>query len=254
MELDEVLESLGRGRIDARAARTLMSIGTIESVGGFARIDIARQARTGSPEVVLAETKTLAETKAIAKRMLRKTGAVLISRARVRDRARLAAFLKKEGATVSLARRSTAILARTKRQGRTRGRVGILAAGTSDIGVAEEARLMCESMGCECTTAYDVGIAAMGRLFPALEEIAGGGAGAIVVVAGMEGALATVVSSLTDIPVVGVPTSVGYGYGRRGLAALGSMLQSCSPGLTVVNIDNGIGGGAAAARIAVRAR
>ena len=254
MELDEVLESLRRGRISTRTARSLLSIGAIESVGGFARIDVSRRERTGSPEVILAETKTFAETKAIARRMLAKSGVVLVSRARARDRAKLAAFLRGEGASVSLARRSTTILARSKKRARVAGRVGIMAAGTSDIGVAEEARLMCESMDCECSTAYDVGVAALGRLFPALEEFSKCGVGSIVVVAGMEGALATVVTSLTDVPVVGVPTSVGYGYARRGLAALASMLQTCSPGLSVVNIDNGIGGGAVAARIARRAR
>ena len=113
---------------------------------------------------------------------------------------------------------------------------------------------MCEAMDCACVTAYDVGIAALGRVFPAVEEMVRGDVGAIIVVAGMEGALATVVSSMVDVPVIGIPTSVGYGHGGGGAAALASMLQSCSPGLATVNIDNGIGGGAAAARIARRAR
>lgn len=254
MDLDEVLESLRRGRMDTKTARSLISLGTIESVGDFARIDVSRQERTGTPEVIFAQTKTLAETRAIAKKILAKSGVVLISRVCTKDRAKLVATLRSQGAKISLARRSTAILARTKRRARIAGRVGIMAAGTSDIGIAEEARLMCESMDCECVTAYDVGIAALVRVFPALEEMVKAKVSAIVVVAGMEGALATVISSLTDVPVIGVPSSVGYGYARRGLAALASMLQSCSPGLAVVNIDNGIGGGAAAARIARRSR
>lgn len=240
--------------MDAKTARSLISLGAIEQVGGFARVDVSRRERTGVPEVVLAETKTLSEIKAIAGRLLSKNGVVIVSRLKARDRARLAAFLRGKNATIRPARRTTTLLARTARRQRTVGKVGIIAAGTSDIGTAEEARLMCESMDCECVTAYDVGIAALGRIFPALEVMLKAKVGAIVVVAGMEGALPTVVASLTDVPVVGVPTSVGYGYARHGAAALASMLQSCSPGLVVVNIDNGIGGGAAAARIARRAR
>jgi len=137
---------------------------------------------------------------------------------------------------------------------KTGGTVGILTAGTSDISVAEESRLMCEAMTCKCICSYDVGIAGMHRIFPVLKELISKEADVIIVVAGMEGALATIVSSLVDVPVIGVPTSVGYGYGEKGVAALASMLQSCSLGLAVVNIDNGIGAGAIAANITNRVR
>ena len=109
---------------------------------------------------------------------------------------------------------------------------------------------MCESMNCECITSYDIGIAGLHRTFPILKEFMKSEVDVIIVVAGMEGALASVVSSTVDIPVVGVPTSVGYGYGQKGVAALASMLQSCSLGLSVVNIDNCIGAGAVASKIA----
>ena len=132
---------------------------------------------------------------------------------------------------------------------KTNGKIGIITAGTSDIGIAEESRLMCESMNCNCITSYDVGIAGLHRIFPVLKEFVKSDVDAIIVVAGMEGALASVVSSTVNVPIIGVPTSVGYGYGEKGVAALASMLQSCSLGLTVVNIDNGIGAGAAAAKI-----
>ena len=112
---------------------------------------------------------------------------------------------------------------------------------------------MCDAMGCRCITSYDVGVAGMQRIFPALKEMIREDVDCIVVVAGMEGALATLVSSMVDIPVIGVPTSVGYGYGQKGMAALASMLQSCSSGLSVVNIDNGIAAGGIAANIANRA-
>jgi NCAIR mutase (PurE)-related protein len=132
------------------------------------------------------------------------------------------------------------------------GRVGILTAGTSDIGIAEEARLVAEAMGCMCMCSYDVGIAGLHRVFPIIKKMIRADVDAIVVVAGMEGALPSIVSSLVDIPVIGVPSSVGYGYGEKGVAALASMLQSCTLGLSVVNIDNGIGAGAIAANIANR--
>ena len=105
---------------------------------------------------------------------------------------------------------------------------------------------MCESMNCSCITSYDVGIAGLHRIFPVLKKFVKSGVDAIIVVAGMEGALASVVSSSVNVPIIGVPTSIGYGYGEKGVAALAAMLQSCSLGLTVVNIDNGIGGAAAA--------
>jgi len=111
---------------------------------------------------------------------------------------------------------------------------------------------MCCAMNCECVCSYDVGVAGMHRLFPVLKKFISNDVDAVIVVAGMEGALPTLVSSLVDIPVIGVPTSIGYGYGEKGIGALAAMLQSCSLGLSVVNIDNGIGAGAVAANIANR--
>ena len=132
------------------------------------------------------------------------------------------------------------------------GKVCVKTPGTSDIGIAEEARLMCEPMGCRCITSYDVGIAGLHRLFPIVNKLISEEVGAIEVVAGMEGALDSVVASIVDIPVNAVPSSVGYGYCSKGVAALDSMLQSCTLGLSVVNIDNGIGAGAFAANVANR--
>jgi hypothetical protein len=126
----------------------------------------------------------------------------------------------------------------------------VLAAGTSDIPTAEEARVTAEVMGCAVLARYDVGIAGIHRLLEPLREIVSIEVSAIVVVAGMEGALPSVVRGLVSVPVIGVPTSTGYGYGGHGQGALMTMLQSCAPGLTVVNIDNGFGAGATAALIA----
>jgi hypothetical protein len=129
----------------------------------------------------------------------------------------------------------------------------VLAAGTADIPVAEEAAVAAEVMGCEVLKAYDVGIAGIHRLFEPLRKMIERGVSALVVVAGMEGALPSVTSSLVDVPVIGVPTSIGYGVGAEGIGALVTMLQTCSPKLAVVNIDNGFGAGIFAALIARQA-
>ncbi len=153
-------------------------------------------------------------------------------------------------AKIKKGKNTTTVLIFRKTIKKSGAKIGIITAGTSDIGVAEEAKLMCESMNCECITSYDIGIAGLHRTFPILKEFVKAEVDVIIVAAGMEGALASVVSSMVNVPVIGVPTSVGYGYGEKGIAALASMLQSCSLGLSVVNIDNGIGAGAVASKIA----
>jgi NCAIR mutase (PurE)-related protein len=134
----------------------------------------------------------------------------------------------------------------------TGGRIAVISAGSSDRAVAEEAALMAREMGVEVIRASDVGVAGLHRLVQPLREIMARGVDCIVVAAGMDGALPSVVAGLVDVPVIGLPVSVGYGHGGRGEAALMTMLQSCAPGITVVNIDNGIGAGSTAALIANR--
>jgi NCAIR mutase (PurE)-related protein len=121
------------------------------------------------------------------------------------------------------------------------GKIGIITAGTSDIPVAEEASVIAKEAGCEVISAYDVGVAGIHRLFSKIGTMIRSDVKVLIVVAGMEGALPSVVAGLVDIPVIGVPTSVGYGVGEGGFTALNSMLQSCAPGIAVVNIDNGFG-------------
>ncbi|HZY46949.1 MAG TPA: nickel pincer cofactor biosynthesis protein LarB, partial [Candidatus Bathyarchaeia archaeon] len=130
------------------------------------------------------------------------------------------------------------------------GKVGILTAGTSDIPVAEEAEIVAGEMGCETRSFFDVGVAGIHRLFKPLRNLLEWGCDVLVVVAGREGALPTVVAGIVDVPVIGVPTSRSYGFGEKGLASLAAMLQSCSLGMAVVNIDGGIGAGVFAALIA----
>ncbi|MBI4813775.1 MAG: nickel pincer cofactor biosynthesis protein LarB, partial [Methanobacterium sp.] len=129
------------------------------------------------------------------------------------------------------------------------GKIGVITAGTSDIPVAEEARVVAEEAGCEVLTSYDVGVAGIHRLFSKIRWMLEEGVKTIIVVAGMEGALPSVVAGLVDVPVIGVPTSVGYGVGEGGFAALNAMLQSCAPGIAVVNIDNGFGAAVFAATV-----
>jgi NCAIR mutase (PurE)-related protein len=133
------------------------------------------------------------------------------------------------------------------------GRVGILTAGTSDISVAEEAKLVAQEMGCVVISCYDVGVAGIHRLLEPLRLLIESDVDVVVVVAGREGALGSVVAGLVSVPVIGVPTSNSHGFGAKGESALMAMLQSCSLGLSVVNIDGGVAGGAVAALIANRA-
>jgi NCAIR mutase (PurE)-related protein len=223
----------------------------------FAVPDFARARRAGIPEIILAERKTGEQVVAIAQRFLEVEGRAILSRVHPEaEQALRRAFEGREDVDLEWYTPPRAMVLR--RKGTTvapnGGRVGILTAGTSDIPVAEEAALVCREAGCEVRCHYDVGVAGLHRLFGPLQSLLEEfDADVIVVVAGMDGALPSVVSGLVDVPVIGIPTSVGYGLGGRGVGALISMLQTCAPGLSVVNIDNGIGGGAVAALIARRA-
>ena len=253
MELDEILDSVKAGKISSVKARKLLSLYSIQKIEDFAQIDIDRKKRRGIPEVVFAQDKQLSEIKKIIQAVLKKSNSILVSRLNKKDNVKIKLYAKKLNLKIDTGKKSSSILLYKKPIKNSGGKVGILSAGSSDIGVAEEARLMCSTMNCECVCSYDVGVAGMHRLFPVLKKFISNDVDAIIVVAGMEGALPTLVSSLVDIPVIGVPTSIGYGYGEKGIGALAAMLQSCSLGLSVVNIDNGIGAGAVAANIANRA-
>ena len=250
MDISEVLESLNKGKISVNKAKKLLELYSIEEVENFAKIDINRKMRKGIPEVIFAENKQLLEIKKIIARVLKKSESVLVSRIQKKDYSKVIDFSKKSNFKIKKGKNTTTVLIFKKPIKKSGAKIGIITAGTSDIGVAEEAKLMCESMNCECITSYDIGIAGLHRTFPILKQFVKEGIDVIIVAAGMEGALASVVSSMVNVPVIGVPTSVGYGYGEKGKAALASMLQSCALGLSVVNNDNGIGAGAVAAKIA----
>ncbi len=251
MDIIDILQSLYLGRISVPKAKKLLSLYSIEKVGDFAKLDVGRRLRRGIPEVIFAEKKELSNLKKIIRAASSRSDSVLVSRINKKHYQNVIQFSRKNKLKVKTGKNTTSTLFYKKLYS-SGGKVGILTAGTSDIGIGEEARLICEAMGCECICSYDIGIAGIHRLFPIIKKIIREDVDAIIVVAGMEGALASVVSSVVDIPVIGVPSSVGYGFGGNGTAALASMLQSCTLGLSVVNIDNGIGAGAFAANIANR--
>lgn len=255
MDLLELLNKYMRGQITIDYLQKQISVNSIEEVGNnLAKLDIGREVRKEIPEVILASGKEYKDVLEISLTAIKRNGQIVVSKVPLEYLRRLRADIRKRGFGIEVGKNSTTILItdndNSSYQKQIRGKIGILAAGTSDIGIAEEARLMAKAMRCMTLQSYDVGIAGIHRLFKALQEIVSNNVGAIVVVAGMEGALASVVSSVVNVPVIGVPTSVGYGFGSDGVAALGSMLQTCTFGLAVVNIDNGIGAGAFAALVA----
>jgi NCAIR mutase (PurE)-related protein len=215
-------------------------------------LDYTRHQRKGIPEIILAGVKTDEQIVRIARSFVAQTGHALLTRLRPTTMAVLADSFSDCLLDLRHEARSAAIHAPRYKRPATGGSIAVLTAGTSDIPVAEESRLVAEEMGCEVVTLYDVGVAGLHRLLGPLPGIVASGIAAVVVCAGMDGALPSVVAGLVPVPVIGVPTSIGYGAGGKGRAALLSMLQTCVPGLTVVNIDNGAGAGATAALIANR--
>jgi hypothetical protein len=223
----------------------------------FAVPDFERARRKGVPEVILADRKTAEQVLTITQAFLERTGRAILSRVGPELEARLRReFEAQEELEMEwVAPPRAAVLRRLDFVvPQVGGRVGVLTAGTSDIPVAEESALICREMGCTVYTSYDVGVAGLHRLFEPLRAMLDDvQVDVLIVAAGMDGALPSVVAGLVDVPVIGLPTSVGYGVGGDGIAALYSMLQTCAPGLSVVNIDNGIGAGAVAGLIANRA-
>ncbi|MBC7250648.1 MAG: nickel pincer cofactor biosynthesis protein LarB [Anaerolineae bacterium] len=220
----------------------------------FARPDFNRHERKGVPEVILAEHKSAEQVLEITRRFLETEGRAILSRVPPEIETRLRAEFTAFDIEWHPIPRAMVLRRPGTTPPDTGGRVGILTAGTSDVPIAEEAALLCREMGCQVYTAYDVGVAGLHRLFEPLERLLRQEqVDVIIVAAGMDGALPSVVSGLVDVPVIGLPTSVGYGLGGRGVAALLTMLQTCSPGMAVVNIDNGIGAAAIAGLIANRA-
>ena len=242
--LQRLLEAVAAGEVSPEAAlRDLAELPYADL--GFAKLDLHRELRNGLPEAVYAEGKRTEDLKAIMERMLRAHGRVLLTRVRPKAAEELLAD-RPEAVYHDRAR----ILSCGGPPAPLPGSIAVLAAGTSDLGVAEEAAVCASWFGHEVERCYDVGVAGLHRLLGNLTAIRR--ADVVVAVAGMDGALPTVVASLVPAPVVAVPTSVGYGASFGGLAALLTMLNGCAPGVGVVNIDNGYGAAVLASRIARR--
>lgn len=214
------------------------------------RLDAGREARIGVPEVVYAPGKSPNNLIAAVRGLLAARGRVIVSRVNDADAALLRAHFADAQIEIGEGMRTARVTTTAYREPFAGGHVGIVTAGTSDLPAADEACVIAEAMGCAVRVVADVGVAGLHRLFAPLESLLTWGADALIVAAGMDGALPSVIAGLAPLPVIGLPTMIGYGAGGQGEAALLSMLQTCAPGLTVVNIDNGIGAGVAAARIA----
>ena len=242
-ELEALLDEVRRGDVDAAEALERLA-GLPYRDLGFARVDLHRELRQGAPEAVLAEGKTPEQAAAIAKALYDGgAGSVLVTRADAEARAAVREVLP--GAQDD-ARARAVWAARSVPE--TEGLAVMVSAGTSDGPVLHEARIRAELLGTEVVVHEDVGVAGIHRLASVLPDLTR--ADCVVVVAGMDGALASVVGGLAACPVIGVPTSVGYGSARGGETALNAMLCSCAAGLAVVGIDDGFGAGTIAARIA----
>jgi hypothetical protein len=210
---------------------------------GFAKVDHHRELRTGFPEVIYCPGKTPEQVLAIATAMLGKTSRIMISRAETA----IYDYVKNHIPEAEYNQTAKYITIGHPPTKDLRNGLTVVAAGTSDLPVAEEAAVIAEFMGCKVERIWDVGIAGLHRLISKLETLQN--SNVIVVVAGMEGALPSLVAGLVSAPVIAVPTSVGYGANFEGLSALLTMLNSCSTGIAVVNIDNGFGAGYMAATI-----
>ena len=248
MDLTDILRAVKDGKMDVETAeQQARGLGFV-SYMDIAKLDSHRKSRTGIVEAILADCKEPEDVVEIARIMVAESKRALITRVSPRHVEVLNQAFGPDKLEWNCRARTVIIHDGTPAP-RTGGVVGIVSAGTADIPAAEEARVVASEMGCETITVYDVGVAGIHRLIPELHKLKSMMPGAIVVAAGREGTLPTIVSGLVDVPVIGLPVSTGYGAGGGGKAALLSMLQSCST-LAVVNIDAGFVAGAYAARIA----
>ncbi len=242
LDIEHLLTAIENGDVSPdEALRRLRRLAFADL--GFAKVDHHRSARLGFPEVIYCEGKKASQIESIARELLDKNDVLLATRA---DEAAFDA-IRKAAPDADFRREARAVVVDRRSERQLAGSVVVACAGTSDLPVAEEAAITAELMGSKTTLLADVGVAGLHRLLAFEEKLAN--ARAIVAVAGMDGALPSVIGGLVSAPVIAVPTSVGYGASFRGLSALLTMLNSCAPGVAVVNIDNGFGAGYLAAVI-----
>lgn len=243
--MKEILEKLVGGELTIEEAENLLKSENILEVDEIAKFDNRRSERTGFPEAVFSPSKDYEDLLSIIKKYLENNDEDLIITKLSEDRyEKILDDLGENSFIFDYNKRAQILVIRNEIKVKEKiAKIGIITAGTSDINIAEEARVIVEEGGCEAITSYDIGVAGIHRLFPQIAYMVKEGVRAFIVCAGMEGALPSVVAGLVDVPVIGVPTSVGYGVGEGGRVALDAMLQSCAPGIAVVNIDNGFGAG-----------
>jgi NCAIR mutase (PurE)-related protein len=235
----EILRGYKEGKISEDEAEKLIKGASILEVGDCIKLDVNRELRSGVPEIVFAQRKEPEETARCLIGIAEEKGKAIATKA---DRSVVDSIKKDNDFDLKYYEKSGIIVLKKKdlKEGKI-GKIAVLSAGTSDSCVAEECCVIAEELRCGVISFTDVGIAGIHRLIEPLKKIVEEDVDCIIAIAGMEGALPSVIAGLVDVPVIGVPTSVGYGAGGSGKAALYSMLQSCSPGIAVVNIDNGFG-------------
>jgi NCAIR mutase (PurE)-related protein len=261
IKLREILEKLLEKKITIKEAEKLLKVNNIKQIQEIANFDISRKYRSGFPEAVLAKGKVYSDLLLIIQSYLNDkenkdklivTKLDLNSYKKIKEDTSNTKWNIKKDFNFQYNEKGKILIIKRKRErdkigskkigkNETKYKIGLITAGTSDIPIAEEVRIISEEGGCEVVKAYDIGIAGIHRLFPEIKKMIKEDVKVIVVCAGMEGALSSVVAGLVNVPVLGVPTSVGYGIGADGKAAIYGMLQSCVPGLAVENIDNGFG-------------
>ncbi len=236
-EIKKIMNDIKSKKINVDKAIKKLRFLPFEDLG-YAKVDHHRALRKGFPEVIYCQNKTKKQVVGIAKRLAKNNSVILATRAteemfkEVKKHIKIAQYNEKS---------KTIIINKNKKNQLKKGKILVISAGTSDIPIAEEAAVVAESMGNSVERLYDVGVAGLHRLLNNKVKIEG--ANVLVVVAGMDGVLPSVVSGIFGKPIIAVPTSVGYGASFKGIAPLLTMLNSCSPGIVVANIDNGFGAG-----------
>ena len=243
--MKDILERLVSGELDVGEAEKLLKANAILEFDDIAKMDIKRNDRAGFPEAIFSPSKDYEDLITIIENYLKKSDDdLIITKLSYERYEKIIEDLGKNTFIFDYNKRAQILIIRKEiTEKNPIAKIGIITAGTSDINIAEEARVIVEEGGCEAITSYDIGVAGIHRLFPQIAHMVSEGVRAFIVGAGMEGALPSVVAGLVDVPVIAVPTSVGYGVGEGGRVALNAMLQSCAPGIAVVNIDNGFGAG-----------
>ena len=248
------MHRVATGSLSPEEAVRELQLYAIDELEDLAQLDTSRALRRGVPEIVGARGKSVEEGVDIAVALLDASGRAIVADATESHRQLLSE--RRPECTVTFDDKAGILVAKMEhfQPPKVHGIAGVVTAGTSDIPVARQAQIVLEETGCDVHTFWDVGVAGLHRLFPVVREIIDKECDVVVAVAGQEGALAPVLAGLLDLPIIGLPTSTGRGYGGEGTSALMTMLQACTLGVSVVNIDNGVAAGAVASAIARRVK